>query len=156
MHKTFHPHIRDFLQKFSYYDIFLVDDKTGNIVYSVFKELDFATSLINGPYANSGIGKAFRAANKVNEPGHVVTSTFQPYLPSYYGPAAFIASPIYSGKEKLGVLIFQAPIDEINAIMTFNNNWQDFGLGASGESYLVDQDYFMQSASRFLDRKSVV
>ncbi|WDE14190.1 methyl-accepting chemotaxis protein [Thalassomonas haliotis] len=150
MHKTFHPHIRDFLQKFAYYDIFLVDDKTGNIVYSVFKELDFATSLLNGPYANSGIGKAFRAANKVNEPGHVVTSTFQPYLPSYYGPAAFIASPIYSDNEKLGILIFQAPIDEINAIMTFNNNWQDFGLGTSGESYLVDQDYYMQSASRFL------
>ncbi|WDE07890.1 methyl-accepting chemotaxis protein [Thalassomonas viridans] len=150
IHKTFHPHIRDFLQKFAYYDIFLVDDKTGNIVYSVFKELDFATSLINGPYANSGIGKAFRAANKEDDPGHVVTSTFQPYLPSYYGPAAFIASPIYSGNEKLGILIFQAPIDEINAIMTFNSKWQDFGLGTSGESYLVDQDYYMQSASRFL------
>lgn len=44
-HKYYHPKLRNYLQQFGFYDIFLVDVK-GNIVYSVFKELDYAT-LIN-------------------------------------------------------------------------------------------------------------
>lgn len=150
LHQEYHPHISDFLQKFSYYDIFLIDDLTGNIVYSVFKELDFATSLIDGPYADSGIAEAFRAANKTGNRDLTVISNFKPYLPSYMGPAAFIASPIYQGTQKIGVLIFQAPIDEINAIMTFNHNWASSGLGNSGEAYLIDESQKMQSVSRFL------
>lgn len=47
VHEKFHPIIRNYLEKFGYYDIFLVDPETGKIVYSVFKELDYATSLIN-------------------------------------------------------------------------------------------------------------
>ncbi|WP_156493340.1 hypothetical protein [Oleiphilus sp. HI0125] len=43
---------------------------------------------------------------------------FAPYPPSYEDPAAFIASPIFDARELLGVLIFQMPIDRINAIMT--------------------------------------
>lgn len=30
-----------------FYDIFIIDPNSGNIVYSVFKEVDFATSLEN-------------------------------------------------------------------------------------------------------------
>jgi methyl-accepting chemotaxis protein len=44
--------VRNYLEKFGYYDIFLVDPETGDIVYSVFKELDYSTSLIDGPYAH--------------------------------------------------------------------------------------------------------
>jgi hypothetical protein len=44
-HKIYHPLIRSYLEKFKYYDIFLVDHETGNIVYSVYKEVDFGTSL---------------------------------------------------------------------------------------------------------------
>ena len=47
LHAKVHPIIRSFLEKFGYYDIFLVDLDTGDIVYSVFKELDYSTSLIN-------------------------------------------------------------------------------------------------------------
>ena len=55
VHEKFHPHIRDFLNRFGYYDIFIVDPDSGNIIYSVYKELDYATSLKDGPYANTGI-----------------------------------------------------------------------------------------------------
>ena len=35
-HEIYHPPIREFLDKFGYYDIFLVDHESGDIVYSVF------------------------------------------------------------------------------------------------------------------------
>ena len=148
VHQRYHPSIKHFLEAFGYYDIFLVD-LDGNIVYSVFKELDFATNLRQGPYQGSGISKAFlTAVNKSKGEYHL--EDFAPYYPSYEAAASFIATPIYNQGKKVGVLIFQMPVDEINTIMTFNENWKNIGLGDSGESYLVGPDGLLRSQSRFL------
>ncbi|MGB8700129.1 MAG: adenylate/guanylate cyclase domain-containing protein, partial [Thermosynechococcaceae cyanobacterium] len=64
--------------------------------------------------------------------------------------AAFIAAPIYNQSEFVGVLAVQLPVDEINNVMTGNRNWEQDGLGKSGETYLVGRDYLMRSVSRFL------
>lgn len=149
IHNQYHPPLRQFLEEFEYYDIFLVDAESGDIIYSVYKELDYTTSLIDGPYAKTGIGEAFRAANKLSANG-VALIDFSPYTPSYEGAASFIASPIYDGNQKLGVLIFQMPIGRINNIMTSAEKWKDIGLGASGETYLVGKDFKARSMSRFL------
>ena len=151
LHAKYHPHIRDFLKKFEYYDIFLVDPETGDVVYTVFKELDFTTSLINGPYANTGLGEAFRKANASNDPDFVTLTDFAPYTPSYEDPAAFIASPIFDDEgNKTGILIFQMPIDRINNIMTYDHDWKSQGMGESGETYLVGSDFTMRSLGRFI------
>ncbi|MCP4254595.1 MAG: hypothetical protein GY775_14570 [Candidatus Scalindua sp.] len=149
-HAKYHPAIRDFLDQFGYYDIFLVDSDSGDIVYSVFKELDYTTSLKDGPYANTNFGEVFRDANKSNDPNYVKMVDFEPYAPSYEGAASFIASPIFDGSEKIGVLLFQMPIDKINAVMTSDSDWKNVGLGASGETYLIGHDLAMRSQSRFL------
>jgi methyl-accepting chemotaxis protein len=149
-HGLYHPHIRDYLQKFQYYDIFLVDHVTGDIIYSVYKELDYTTSLIDGPYANSGIGQAFKMVKDSSDPNAVGLVDFASYSPSYEAPASFIASPIFDQGKKLGVLIFQMPIDPINEIMTHEQQWKTSGLGDSGETYLVGNDFTMRSMSRFL------
>lgn len=148
IHKRYHASIKHFLEAFGYYDIFLID-MNGNVVYSVFKELDFATNLRKGPYQGSGISKAFLAAVNKGE-GQYHLEDFAPYYPSYEAAASFIATPIFNQGSKVGVLIFQMPVDEINTIMTFNENWKDIGLGDSGESYLVGPDGLLRSQSRFL------
>ncbi len=148
-HRRYHPHIRDFLERFGYYDIFLVDAKSGDVVYTVFKELDYATSLKTGAYADSGLGRAFKAANQLPE-GSFIFEDFAPYLPSYNLAASFIAAPVFDGATRLGVVIFQMPIDEINRIMTLEGHWAEMGLGNSGEVYLVGPDLTMRSMSRFM------
>jgi len=151
LHARYHPHIHDFLNKFGYYDIFLVDADTGRIVYSVYKELDFATSLTSGPYADTGIGRAFKAAQKTNKADFVYLDDFAPYTPSYDDPASFIASPIFGDSGKMeGVLIFQMPINNINQVMTNDERWREVGLGTSGKTYLAGSDSLMRSQSRFL------
>jgi ABC-type amino acid transport substrate-binding protein/anti-sigma regulatory factor (Ser/Thr protein kinase)/HAMP domain-containing protein len=154
-HKKFHPIIRSYLEKFGYYDIFLVEPDSGHIVYSVFKEVDFATSLLNGPYRNTNFAEVFREANSAKVPNKSKIIDYQPYHPSYNAPASFIASPIFDGNEKIGVLVFQMPIDEINEIMTNNLAWSEVGLGASGETYLVGPDYLLRNQSRFFIEDSV-
>lgn len=156
LHGYYHPIIRNYLEKFGYYDIFLVDSDSGDIVYSVFKELDFSTSLKDGPYANTNLGRVFREVNDSNKQNYTRLIDFEPYPPSYEDAASFIASPIFDGSKKIGALIFQMPIDRINMVMTSNNDWKSVGLGESGETYLIGDDFTMRNQSRFIieDRES--
>jgi len=149
-HKLYHPVIRNYLQRFGYYDIFLVDHETGHIVYSVFKEVDYATSLLTGPYKQTNFASAFRLAKDAEHRDFVKLVDYAPYYPSYNAPASFIASPIFDGTKKIGVLVFQMPVDKINNIMTNNHSWSNIGLGESGETYVVGGDYTLRNQSRFL------
>ena len=151
LHEEVHPWVRDYLQRFGYYDIFLVDPDTGDIVYSVFKELDYATSLKTGPYAQTNFARAFRRANQLTTPGEYVLEDFEQYAPSYMAPASFIAAPIFDGDEKVGVAVFQMPLDRITTVMSSRA-----GLGETGEVYLVGSDNLMRSdAYRDGERRSV-
>lgn len=135
LHEKYHPSIRGFLDRFGYYDIFLIDGETGNIVYSVFKELDYATSLNDGPYAKTNFARAFREARSITTEEAILVD-FECYLPSYEAPASFIASPIFDGDERIGVLVFQMPVDRINELMG-----RDVGTGETGETLLVGSDF---------------
>ncbi|MGF1696454.1 methyl-accepting chemotaxis protein [Vibrio lamellibrachiae] len=145
VHESIHPYLKDLLDRFGYYDIFLLDIDSGNIIYSVFKEVDYGTSMIDGPYANSGLAKAFKEAKSASRTQGASLVDFTPYLPSYNAPAGFIAVPIFDKGIKVGVLAFQFPIDRLNMIMSERS-----GLGETGETYLVGGDKLMRSDS-FLD-----
>jgi methyl-accepting chemotaxis protein len=149
-HQLYHPVIRSYLERFGYYDIFLIDHATGHIVYTVFKEVDYGTSLLTGPYQNTNFAEAFRAAKNVTYKDFIYLVDFKPYHPSYNARASFIASPIFDGEKKIGVLVFQMPVDRINDIMTSQQAWSEVGLGKSGETYIVGNDYKLRNQSRFL------
>lgn len=149
VHKRFHKHFKLILEAFEYYDIFLIDAENDSVIYSVFKELDYATSLGNGPYASSGLAEAYRAAKALPK-GETALIDFKRYLPSYNAAASFIGTPIYIDDVLEGVLVFQMPVGKINELMTNHQNWREAGLGDSGETYLVGQDMTARSNSRFL------
>lgn len=150
-HGKYHPSVRKFLKERDYYDIFLFDTD-GNLVYSVFKELDYATNLNNGKWSKSGLGKVFRAAMKLPDSNSIAFEDFAPYAPSYGAPASFVGTPVYGAEGKLlGVLSFQMPIARINNIMQ-----QRAGMGESGETYFVGQDFLMRSDSRFSEESTIL
>jgi hypothetical protein len=153
-HASYHPLMRSFLEKFGYYDIFLIDDITGYMVYSVFKEVDFATSLLAGVYSNTNFGRVVKEAAENPHLNFVKLIDFEPYDPSYWAPASFIARPIYDADKKIGILVFQMPINKINQLLTGNNKWKEDGLGDSGETFIVGNDYKMRSVSRELTEDS--
>ena len=147
-HKRYHPIFSKIVEEFGYYDLFLIDN-SGNIVYSVFKEVDFATSLTIGPYARTSLATVYKEAQKQNS-SYIAMADFSFYSPSYGEPAAFMATPIYRGTELLGVVAIQLPVDEINEVMTGNSNWLSDGFGETGETFLVASDEKMRSDSRLL------
>ncbi|MFZ4734084.1 MAG: cache domain-containing protein, partial [Pirellulales bacterium] len=146
-HAQHHPVLRNVLRRYGLYDIFLIDAESGEVVYTVFKEIDFATSLKNGAFAETNLGKVFRQAAAAGRGDVVYFGQFGPYLPSYEKPAGFIAAPILEGRKVVGVLAFQLPLDQINAVVG-----ETLGLGATGETYAIGSDRLFRTDSRFLER----
>ncbi|MFM9089910.1 MAG: adenylate/guanylate cyclase domain-containing protein [Cyanobium sp.] len=148
VHRRYHPAFRNIVAKFGYYDMFLINPQ-GEIVYTVFKETDYATSLQTGPYKDSNLARLVNQVIASKQKDFTQLEDFAAYAPSYGAPASFIAAPIHDGSRLVGVLAFQMPVDEINRVMTGNQQWEKDGLGESGETILVGNDNLMRSASRF-------
>ncbi|MFG1497848.1 methyl-accepting chemotaxis protein [Saccharospirillum sp. HFRX-1] len=140
-HSRWHPYFRDFLRRFGFYDIFLINNNS-DVVYSVYKEVDFATSLNEGPYAESGLGEAYRRALELPADADAVLLDFSVYRPSYDAPAGFMAVPVFANGERVGVLALQFPAERLGSIMN-----ERAGLGQTGETYLVGSDGLMRSDS---------
>lgn len=150
IHKFHHAWFRQFLEAREYYDIFLFD-MNGNVVYTVFKELDFATNMNTGPWKDTDLAHVYHDALAINEPGSFAFYDFKEYAPSNNVPASFIAAPVFKNGQKIGVLAFQMPIARINAIMN-----EAEGLGQTGEAYLVGEDLMMRSQSRFTKDNTIL
>jgi methyl-accepting chemotaxis protein len=150
VHDKYHSSLSTFLKIGGYYDMFLVEDETGYIIYSVNKEADFGTSLLSGAYADSNLGRLYRKIRHTGIKYHTMLCDFETYLPSYLAPAAFIAAPIFDEEKKIGTLIFQVPIDKIDGITTNEKTWKERGLNETGECYIVGNDFKMRTNSRFI------
>ncbi|MCP5125503.1 MAG: bacteriohemerythrin [Gammaproteobacteria bacterium] len=131
-------------EKLGFYDLFLIHPN-GQVFYTVAKESDYRTNLLNGPYKDSGLGKVFR---KTMETRQFEFEDFEPYEPSNNEPAAFVAKPLVHDDKVQYVFALQFSLDDINAIMQHRD-----GLGETGETYLVGPDKRMRSDS-FLDAKN--
>jgi methyl-accepting chemotaxis protein len=153
-HARIHGYARRAVQDYGLYDFFLVDAQTGVVVYTYFKELDFATNLRDGPWAQTGLGQAFAKAAAAKSSDEVFVTDYAPYRPSYDDQASFVSTPIMQDGRIVGVFVVQLPIDRVNDIMTFGGKWKDVGLGESGEIYLVGQDKTPRSISRFMKENS--
>lgn len=150
-HAKYQKFFAGIIEKFGYYDVFLINPKTGDIVYSYFKQTDFATNRLQGFYAQSALTDLVQAVQSNPTQGSVQVADFKPYRPSYNTPAAFVATPIYSGSNLVGILAVQIPIKKIDQAISRNNNWETSGLQKTGEAYLVGSDSLMRSTSRFWD-----
>ena len=152
VHVRFHPFFKKFIEQYEYYDLFLVDEN-GDVLYTVFKEMDFGSNLVAGVYNTTNIARLFCDLNSTNTGANSAAGKlvdFESYAPSNGDPASFIASAVYDGNQKIGVLIFQLPLNKIDAIMQERS-----GLGETGETYLVGADKLMRSNSRFSEKSTV-
>lgn len=145
LHRETHPELRYHLDQRAYYDIFLIDAR-GNVVTTVFKELDFATNLMTGPWKDTDLGKLFRQVK--GKPAETIAfADFAKYKPSNDVPASFIMTPIMdpaNGKTFVGAIAFQMPIGEINKLLNHKE-----GMGESGHMHIVGADFLIRNDNRF-------
>jgi methyl-accepting chemotaxis protein len=151
LHSQLHPTAKRFVTERGYHDFFLISPD-GDVHYSVGKEDDFATNLVAGPYKDSGLGDVFRQVMAAPESSAVRISDLQVYMPSDEIAAMFLARAMHADDGQfIGVIALQVPTEKIQSIMHF-----DEGMGETGETYLVGQDYLMRSDSRFSQEPTVL
>jgi len=126
-----------FMKKYGYYDVFLINPD-GYCFYSGCKEAEYETNLINGKYANSGLGKAVRECLETKT---FAFADFSPYAPSGGAPSAFIVQPVVNGQVEL-IVALQIPEEQINVMMASGASKAD-----TLEAYLVGPDGYMRSSS---------
>jgi len=157
-HTEFHPYFDTLQNDMDYYDIFLFDT-SGNLVYSVFKEEDFATNMLTGPWKDTGLAESFRRAMELGPNDPPVFLDFAPYAPSADAPAAFMAIPVFgpddgfSSPESriLGVMAYQMPIDELNKTTSDLE-----GLGDTANGFIVGDDHLMRTDSIMTEANDIL
>jgi len=146
-HKKYNPWFRSFIERNQFYDLFLVNSETGEVLYTVQKEVDFGNNLKKGVLRHHSVGKLFNKASRANA-NEVFYSDFDFYPPSGNGPAAFAATPLFEGTRRIGVLILQISSDALNKTLTTNYRWKQYGLGDTGESLLIGLDGRVRNDTR--------
>jgi class 3 adenylate cyclase len=147
-HALYHPLLRGAATSFGFFDFMVADPKSGRIVYSVEKEVDFGADLRVGIYRQSNVAAAVARCGVDPDRSAVCFEDFAPYAPSGGAPIAFMAAPIIDHNAVIGVAVAQLSIDAIDAVVTGERRWRQEGFGLTGEAYLVGPDFLARSGTR--------
>jgi class 3 adenylate cyclase len=145
VHDAYFQHMAEV---FGYDDALLVD-LSGTVVYSAHDGVDVGTKLLEGTEAFTALARAFEDTMSRDDPDDVVFSDFESTA-LLERPTAWAVSSIVVDGTITGALAVALPIDEINAVMTTNEDWSATALGRTGETYLVGDDRLMRSTAREL------
>jgi methyl-accepting chemotaxis protein len=149
VHAQYHPFFKAYVAAYGFLDLLLVEPHSGNIIYSVNKADDFATSVLTGAYANNHLNPVFRQALLAHEQDFTAVTDFA-YYDAAQAMTSFIATPIMADSKVKGILILQLPMALIDAIMQ-----QPSGL--TGEAILVSADDLLRrSHSHFSKENTLV
>ena len=118
VHAIYHPLMRAAATTVGFFDFMIADAKSGRLIYTVAKEVDFATSLQIGPYRNSTVAAAVARCAVSADRSAVCLEDFAPYAPSGGAPIAFMAAPVIDQGVVIGVLVAQLSNDEIDNVVT--------------------------------------
>lgn len=130
---------KEYIEKYGYYDLFLIAPN-GHCFYTVARESDYNTNLLNGKWMDSGLGELTRQVLQTNEFGF---ADFAPYGPSNNEPASFIAQPVKNRNGKtIMVVALQISLEGINKMIAQGSDKEQ-----TLECYLVGSDYLMRTDS---------
>ncbi|CAK8725682.1 hypothetical protein GMJAKD_17065 [Candidatus Electrothrix aarhusensis] len=140
--------LRAYQSAHAYQDVFLVD-MSGRILYSG-SEQHVGENVLTEKYGLQKLTGAYQAA----------LDTGRSALSDYGFPGTdarkislFLARSLENDEtgEKVGVLVFELPYNQLDSYMQAH-----FGLGESGETYLVGTDFLIRSSLRFLDKATIL
>ena len=154
VHAKYHHVFQKIIETYGYYDLYLVDYDSQNVIYGVNKDGDLGTSLKVGPYRDSNLAKVVKRCVEADNPDSVFFSDFEPDEAHLGEPTQWVASPIFDGQKRLGILALQISTAHIEDVVTGQRNWQRDGLGQTGRSNIVGPDYLVRTNVRpFLEDK---
>lgn len=151
LHERYHPRLRDFSRQFGVEDVLLINAQSGEVMYSTSKQVDFATSLISGPYAKTHLAEAFHALRDSTNPNETRVFDFTPYLPAADAPRALVAAPVfYKTTKPIAVLVAKISPRRINQFTNHYRAWPKEIFGDTGEVLVIGADHKLRNDARQL------
>ena len=148
VHAKYHHVFQKLIETYGYYDIYLIDYDSQRVIYDVNKDRDLGTSLMVGPYRDSNLAKVVKRCVESNNPDNVFFSDFEPDEANMGEPSQWVASTIFDGQKRLGILALQISTEHIEDVVSGQRNWQRDGLGQTGRSNIIGPDYLLRTNSR--------
>lgn len=146
IYSTIHIRAHDFYQQLleinNYTDILIIS-LNGDVVYSVSKGNDFATNVLDPP--DNALAVPFQQVINANRADFVTFTDITFYEP-VNKPVVFFAAPLFNRGSLVSVLVLELPIDNLNTLLNLRD-----GLGKTGETFIVGDDFLFRSDSRFLN-----
>ncbi len=133
-----------YVTSYGYINIFLVK-REGDVVFSVTREDFTGTNLLTGRYQDFSFAQVFRRGLEEIAFEDYTWNDTRGEFSSYF------SAPVYDNHSLLGTLIIEIPFSHLDAMLT-----QRAGLGETGEMYLVGEDEFMRSNSRFSEEPTIL
>ncbi len=124
-----------------FYDILFIDNM-GFVFYSIRKESDYRANILSGSLGKTDLARCLRSEE------HEFFIDFQHYSPAGE-PAAFFLVRVCKNSVHQGWIVFQYPLNMLNALLVDYDE-----LGETGEVYIVNQNHFMLTQSRFKGENS--
>src|SRR3990172_7634348 len=139
------PLLEHFLRQYGYNNLFLVDTD-GNICFGVKRDEYIGTNLRTGVYHSFSIGEVFKEGlNSIKFSDLTWCEEAKDFI-------FMSAAPVYDLTNKLlCTVIVETPYSSIDIILA-----QRDGLGDTGEIYIVGDDHFMRSKSRFISQNTIL
>lgn len=125
-----------YVQVHGYHDLLLIHPN-GDIFYSVKKEDDYGTNILDGNYSHTQLSTLVKQVLKTKKFG---ISDYALYEPSNNVPSAFIAQPLLHENEVELIVTLQIYDSELEKILKNNNKNE-----SSQEVYLVGTDHRLRS-----------
>jgi class 3 adenylate cyclase len=148
--KKWNPYWRAVRDSLGLDDVMMIDTD-GRVVYSADKGADLGSDVDTGEFRGGALESLWRKALRSNNRDYVAIADYESYQPAYGRPRMFVASPIGTGGDATGVLVYEISSDAITTLTTGSGTAEDVtGLGETGESYIVGTDGLLRSNSRRL------
>lgn len=130
--------LRGLLQESGFSDLFLIDYDTGDVVYTVEKNIDFGANIYSGAFGKAGLGVA---ADRVKIDPVLHLSDIGLYAANGHKPAVFYSAPINLNGVPIGIVAMRLDTQQIGALSAMG------GTGAN-DIYLVGGDLLMRTNAR--------
>ena len=140
----YQPLMEHYLTDYGYVNIYFIGND-GDVIFSAIREECSGTNVLTGRFKQFSIGQVFvRGLDGVVFEDYTRHEDMQEFT-------SYFAAPVYDGQMLLGVLAIEIPFSHLDAIMTHRA-----GMGETGETYLVGDDGYMRSNSRFSEELTIL
>ncbi|BBP46967.1 hypothetical protein THMIRHAS_23400 [Thiosulfatimonas sediminis] len=141
IHASMQPVVHKFIHNAHFSDLYLLDQDSGRVLYSVNKKFDFGANLQDLAWQHSGLAKAWRKGQtlQAEQTGFI---DFSHSLASGDAPVAFMVVPVVFEQKAIGLLVVEFNYQQLNAIMSDRS-----GMSASSDTFIIGADGLMRTDS---------